>query len=60
MMSKELEVLEKEWHTIVYTNEKAAYKAWREVDIKAILLGSYKEHEYYRNLIATAKLYISE
>ena len=52
--------LEKKWHKIVFTYEKASHKAWREVDINSQLTGSEKENQYYRNLIATAELYISE
>ena len=52
--------LENKWYKIVIANAKASHKAWREVDINSQLTGSEKENQYYRNLIATAELYISE
>ena len=52
--------LENKWYKIVIANAKASHKAWREVDTNSQLTGSDKENQYYRNLIATAELYISE
>ena len=55
-MSKEIEVLEKKWHEIVYTYEKEALQAWREVDV--YLTDREGEAQYLQNLISAAEYYI--
>lgn len=49
--------LELQWREIVFTYEKEADRAWREVETKSTDLEG--EVKYYRDLIKTAKSYIN-
>ena len=48
--------LELKWREIVFTHEKEADQAWREVDTKSTDMAG--EVQYYRDLINTAESYI--
>ena len=55
-MSKSIEVLQSKWHEIVYTYEKEASQAWREVDVYST--DREGEAQYLQNLISAAEYYI--
>ena len=56
IMSKSIEVLQSKWHEIVYTYEKEASQAWREVDVYST--DREGEAQYLQNLINAAEYYI--
>ena len=55
-MSKSIEVLKSKWYEIVYTHEKEASQAWREVDVYS--WDREGEVQYLQNLINAAEYYI--
>jgi len=54
---KTINDLETQWHEIVFTYEKEADRAWREVEPEST--DSEGEVQYYRDLINTAEGYIN-